>query len=132
MANKVILMQQIRALIQLLEKGLSLRAISSELGLSRQPVTFYAARLKTSSYSFEELRKLCDEDLAKIVYHRGTETKLSDPARREAFTERIAYFISELKRPGVTRLLLWEEYRKECADPYRYTQFCILFKQAVM
>lgn len=130
MANKVISMQQIRALIQLLEKGFSLRAISAQLGLSRQPVTFYAARLKTSSYRLEELRQLSDEDLAKIVYNPVTETKLSDPARRQAFTDRIAYFMSELKRPGVTRLLLWEEYRKECADPYRYTQFCILFKQA--
>jgi len=123
-------MQQIRALIQLLEKGLSLRSISTELGLSRQPVTFYAARLKTSSYRLDELRQLTDEDLAKIVYNPIAETKLSDPARRQAFTERIGYFISELKRTGVTRLLLWEEYRKECADPYRYTQFCILLKQA--
>ncbi len=40
------------------------------------------------------------------------------------------YFLSELKRTGVTRLLLWEEYRKESIDPFRYTQFCILLKQA--
>ena len=40
------------------------------------------------------------------------------------------YFFSELKRTGVTRLLLWEEYRKESSDPFRYTQFCILLKQA--
>lgn len=130
MANKVILMQQIRALIQLLDKGLSLRSISAELGLSRQPVTLYAARLKTSSYSFEALRQLPDADLAKIVYSPSAEVDLSDSARRQVFNDRMAYFISELKRPGVTRLLLWEEYRKECSAPYRYTQFCILFKQA--
>jgi len=43
---------------------------------------------------------------------------------------RIPHFLSELERTGVTRLLLWEEYRKECNDPYRYTQFCILLKEA--
>ncbi len=124
-------MQQIRALIQLLEKGLSLRAIAVQLGLSRQPVTFYAARLKTSSYSFSELRQLTDEELAKIVYGPVAEPKLSDPERRQALIERMEYFVSELKRPGVTRMLLWEEYRKESVNPYGYTQFCILFKQVV-
>jgi DNA-binding NarL/FixJ family response regulator len=43
MANKVILIQQIRALINLLEKGMSFRAIAAELGLSMQPVTLHAA-----------------------------------------------------------------------------------------
>jgi transposase len=130
MANKVILMQQIRALIQLLEKGFSFRSIATQLGMSRQPVTSYATKLKSSVYSLDELRRLSNEELAKIVYGPPIEPAVSDPARRKMLNERIAYFISELKRPGVTRLLLWEEYRKECPSPYRYTQFCILLKQA--
>ena len=68
MANQVISMQQIRALIQLLEKGYSLRAISAQLSMSRQPVTLYAARLRSASYSLEDLRYLCDSELAAIVY----------------------------------------------------------------
>jgi len=131
MANKVILMQQIRALIQLLEKGFSLRSIAAELGLSRQPVTLYSARIKNSSYGLEALRGLSDADLAEIVYAPLVQTGVTDSARRQEFKARIAYFLSELKRTGVTRLLLWEEYRKECSDHYRYTQFCILLKQAV-
>jgi transposase len=130
MANKVISMQQIRALIQLLEKGYSLRSISVQLGLSRQPVTLYAARLKNSSYPLDALRELPDSDLANIVYAPVVAPDLSDNARRQDFNSRTAYFLSELKRPGVTRLLLWEEYRKEYADCYRYTQFCILLKEA--
>ncbi|HXS59050.1 MAG TPA: hypothetical protein VN726_23160 [Hanamia sp.] len=55
MANKVITMQQIRSIIQLLEKGYSLRSISAQIGLSREPVTFYAARLKNAPYSLEAL-----------------------------------------------------------------------------
>jgi predicted transcriptional regulator len=68
MANKVISMQQIRTIIQLLEKGYSLRAIASEIGLSRQTVTFYATRLKASAYYPEALRQLPDASLAAIVY----------------------------------------------------------------
>ena len=41
MANQVIRMQQIRAILQLLEKGYSLRAISTQLGIARQAVTLY-------------------------------------------------------------------------------------------
>ncbi|MDQ3142306.1 MAG: hypothetical protein M3Q56_08670 [Bacteroidota bacterium] len=123
-------MQQIRTIIQLLEKGFSLRAISSQVTLSRQTVTFYATRLKSAPYSFEELRQLTDEDLAGIVYVPAVAVPLSENARRQEFDSRIPYFLSELKRTGVTRQLLWEEYRKESIDPFRYTQFCILTKES--
>lgn len=123
-------MQQIRALIHLLEKGTSFRTIAAELRLSRQPVTLYAARLKAASLPLEELRQLPDADLAKIVYAPAEPDSTVDNDRRKDLNTRIAYFLTELKRTGVTRLLLWEEYRKEYSDPYRYTQFCILLKQA--
>jgi hypothetical protein len=77
MANKVITMQQIRSIIQLLEKGYSLRSISAQIGLSRQPVTFYAARLRNAAYSLEALRQFSDEDLAAIVYAPSVTTSLS-------------------------------------------------------
>lgn len=130
MANKVITMQQIRTIIQLLEKGHSLRGISAEIRLSRQTVTFYAARLKASTYSFEALRQLPDTALAAIVYAPEVPLSVSENARRLELDGRMPYFLSELKRTGVTRLLLWEAYRKESLDPFRYTQFCILLKQA--
>lgn len=123
-------MQQIRSLIHLLEKGYSFRAIAAELNLSRQPVTLYASRLKAAAASLEELRQLPDAELARIVYAPAVAEDLSDNQRRQDLNTRIAYFLAELKRTGVTRMLLWEEYRKEYADPYRYTQFCILLKEA--
>jgi len=130
MSNKVISMQQIRSIIHLLEKGYSLRAISTQIGLSRQTVTFYATRLKNAPYSLEALRQFPDEDLANIVYAPVVATPLPENARRQELDVRMPYFLSELTRTGVTRLLLWEEYRKESIDPFRYTQFCILLKQA--
>lgn len=130
MANQVTSMQQIRLIIQLLEKGYSLRAISSKLGMSRQPVTLYVSRLKNAAYSLEQLRAFTDADLAAIVYASTDSTAVCDDARKLHLTTLFPYFLSELKRTGVTRLLLWEEYRKQCKDPYRYTQFCILLKHA--
>ncbi len=114
MSNKVISMQLIRNLIQLLEKGFSLRRISQELKLSRKTVTAYAIRLQSSDYTLIELRKLDDAVLASLVYTSVSidSSRASDP-RKHDFLSRVDYFISELKRPGVTRLLLWQEYNKE-------------------
>ena len=63
MANKVIPMQQVRSVIQLLEKGLSLRSIAAMLHISRQAVTLYAARFHCTACSFDELRRLPASDL---------------------------------------------------------------------
>lgn len=130
MANQVISMQQIRALLHLLEKGYSLRAMSEQLGISRQPITTYVARLKNASHSLQELRGLTDIELAAIAYGSPVEVDHSENERRRDFIIRIPYFLAELKRTGVTRALLWEEYVREYKDPYRYTQFTVLLKEA--
>lgn len=131
MANQVISMQQIRALIQLLEKGYSFRAISRQLRISRQAASLYAIRLKMSGSSMEALRQLSDAALSAVVYAPPKPIDYSDDIRRLDFIARTPYFLTELKRTGVTRLLLWEEYRKEYDSPYRYTRFCDLLKEAI-
>lgn len=124
-------MQQIRLLIQCVEQGLSLRSIATKLGLSRQTVTLYAGKVNNGLFSFEELRAMSDADLASIVYPAPEIAAIDESQRRKDLTERIPYFLSELKRTGVTRLLLWEEYKLVCSQPYGYTQFCILLKESV-
>jgi len=68
MANKVITMQHIRSIIQLLDKGHSLRSVAKELRLSRKTVTAYASRFHASGYSLGELRNLDDATLGQLVY----------------------------------------------------------------
>ncbi|MDQ3140734.1 MAG: hypothetical protein M3Q56_00650 [Bacteroidota bacterium] len=75
-------MAQIHTIIQLLEKEFSLRAISTQVDLSRLTVTFYATRLKSAPYSFEGLCQLTDEDLASIGYVPEVAVPLSVNARR--------------------------------------------------
>ena len=48
----------------------------------------------------------------------------TESERYSDFVSRCDYFLEELKRRGVTRLLLWEEYRKDHPQGYGYTQFC--------
>ncbi len=127
MSNKVITMQLVRSLIQSLEKGFSLRHISRELKLSRKTVTLYSKRLQNSDYSLAELRQLDDALLASLVYASVEASGCSqEDSRKEYFISCIPYFVSELKRTGVTRLLLWQQYYKENPKGYSYTQFCVL------
>ena len=106
MSNQVISMQQIRALIQLLEKGYSLRAIAIQLSISRQSTTLYDIRLKKSGHPMEVLRQLSDAALSAVVYAPVLVIDYSDDLRSLDFNARMPYFLTELKRTGVTRLLL--------------------------
>jgi len=49
-------------------------------------------------------------------------------ARRKAEAD-WAYVHHELRRPGVTLMLLWEEYRQREPDGYRYSRWCELYRR---
>lgn len=120
-------MHQIRSIIQYLNKGFSLRAICKELSMSRKTVTAYTNRLNNQTLALEALQHLSDAELAAIVY-----TPLKAPVednRKSIFTDQVSYFLNELKRTGVTRQLLWQEYRAQYPDGYGYTQFCVLMSE---
>src|SRR5580658_2700834 len=127
MSNNLVTMQQLRILIQQLEKGFSERRIARELQLSRNTVKQYKERLLSGGLSLAGLQQLGDAQLSAIVY---ADTRQVRPdIRRADFEFRTEYFIAELRRTGVTKHLLWEEYKLECADGYEYSQFCDLFGQ---
>jgi transposase len=128
MANTTLTMQKIRAIIQLLEKGYSYRGIAKELKINRKPITEYDSRFMASGLSYSSLRQLSDQELSGIVYSRPNTTQ-SENERQIDFKSRLSYFIAELKRTGVTRFLLWEEYKKEYPEGYSYTQFCFHLKE---
>ena len=49
-------------------------------------------------------------------------------ARRDPVEPDWAYVSTELKRKGVTLILLWQEYRESHPDGYAYTWFCTSFR----
>src|SRR5690606_28906910 len=42
------------------------------------------------------------------------------------------YYAKELKRLGVTKKLLWEEYKQATPDGYGYSQFCFHLSQHLL
>ena len=106
MANKVISMQQIRALIQLLEQRFSLRRIATQLDICRQTVTFYKCRLQSSSLSLRQLRQLPDADLAQVLYAPMVPPDFSDDPRRMDFNGRVAYLLAVIPPSMATGIVI--------------------------
>jgi transposase len=120
-------MQQIRQIIHHLQRGLSGRKIARELDLSRNTVKLYTDRIAGCSYPLNELQKLDDRALSAIAY--PSLEKLAQAPRRSELTTHIPDFLEDLKGTGVTRRLLWEEYKKKFPQGYEYTQFCELLSR---
>lgn len=120
-------MHQIRRIIELQLQGRSIREASRLTGLSRNTVRDYLRRMSASGTTWTELLNMDDESLSDLAYVPAIEKsgagRLADD-RHVYLESRMEYFCGELKKRGVTRQLLWEEYRREHPGGYGYTQFC--------
>lgn len=138
---KSIRMHQIRRIIELQQQGHSIHHTVRLTGLSRNTIRGYLRRISSAGLTFSEALELDDSSLAALVYtdviEKGGAGRAVDD-RHSTFTEKLDSYCSELRKRGVTRQLLWEEYRKEHPNGYGYTQFCeylnrhIRIDQAVM
>lgn len=121
MAQARTTMNKIRNIIRLhLQAGLSLRGIARSVGVSRPVVSYYLGLFKKSGLTWTDVDSLNDSDLERRL--RPEEPRL-DPRLKE-LDELLPTFAQELGKQGVTRYLLWEEYRRSHPDGYSYPQFC--------
>ena len=120
-------MHQIKRIVELYQEGRSIWETKRLTGLSRTTIREYLQRMHKSGLSPEQLLALDEESLIPVLYvdgfDRGQSGRKPDP-RYETIAKSLDRYCGELKRRGVTRQLLWEEYRKEHPDGYGYSQFC--------
>jgi len=122
MANKPIPMLQIRRIIQLKSLGKSNRQVAQELDIARNTVNGYVDLVAGLGKSPGDLLRLNDEELSSLVHKEPSDARID--WRHSDFQQRIPGFADELKKPHATRMILWEEYRREVPQGYGYTQFC--------
>lgn len=96
--------------------------------MSKNTVKSYLQKLASSQLSLDALLEL-EAPALESVFHTGSPAYKNDNERYHQFVSRLDYFLSELKRPGVTRHLLWEDYLHSHPKGYRYTQFCFHLDQ---
>jgi transposase len=126
MANKPVSMSKIRHVLQLIAQGRSKLLIASQTGVSRNTLKKYLKAFEHSGLSFTEVNALSDADL-EALFIKPLEKPL-DPRLQTLFSL-FAAMDKELKRKGVTRFLLWQEYRRTHPDGYGISQFKHYFAQ---
>ncbi len=119
MAFKRIEIMDIRQIIQLKIQNFSNRKAAQILGIHRNTINDYVRLLKASESPYETLLKLSDKELSLLFPLKTT----VDHQRYEELSSYFSYFQSELKRPGCTRQILWQEYLSKHPEGYGYTQF---------
>jgi transposase len=113
-------MRRIRDLLRLkLSQGLSDRAIATALSISKGSVGAYLSRARAAGLSWPLPAGLDDDALELLLFPGQVSARAPErPVPDWAAIDR------ELRRKGVTRALVWEEYRAAHPDGYSYAWFC--------
>lgn len=115
-------MRKIRDVLRLSAEGLSTRKIGVSLTIGRTTVQAYLDRAAAVDLSWPLPPDMSDTDLERLIYPRTAR----DIANRAAEPD-WGHIHRELRRKGVTLMLLWEEYRSGHPDGYGYSRFCELY-----
>ena len=121
MANKLIDMSKVRKVLKLHYQGKSKLFISKYLSLSRNTVKKYIALFCFLHLDYEELMKKSDAELEDLF--SNYKPAFVTP-KLKALYDLFPYVERELKKTGVTKLSMWDEYIKKHPDGLKSTQFC--------
>jgi hypothetical protein len=118
-------MRQLRYMLRLHHDGVSAREIGRTLGVTRSTIQDNLRRAQASGIDWPVPAELTDDILEQRLFARGG-TKAGLRRRSEPDWGTPA---RELKRAGVSLMVLWEEYRVTQPDGYGYSRFCDLFRE---
>ena len=123
-AKRELTMRQIRQMLRLAHDGVSVHQIGRTLGVARSTVRDNLNRAAAADLTWPLPVEMTDALLEQQLFARA--------GVRSGFRRRPepdwATIARELKRPGVTLALLWEEYRDVQSGGYGYSRFCELFR----
>ncbi len=103
-------MNKIRHLLRLHSQGFSKLQIAEQTGIARNTLKKYLAEFITNGMTFAEVNQLSDKELEAMFVKPQTKP-LNE--KLQTLFERFPAMDKALKRKGVTRHLLWEEYIRD-------------------
>jgi len=116
-------MRKIHDVLRLSAAGMSKRKIAASLGVSATAAGECLRRARRAGFTWPLPEGLTDEALELRLYPPPTAAATDRrPQPNWAVVHR------ELRRPGVTLQLLWEEHRAVHPDGYGYSRFCELYR----
>jgi len=120
MANNPVSMSKIRQILRLHSQGRSKLLIAKQTGVSRNTLKKYIREFEQSGLSFNEVNELGDKDMEDLFIKPEEQPIIP---KLQTLFNLFPAMDKELKRKGVTRLLLWEEYKLKHPEGYSKSQF---------
>jgi len=118
-------MCKVRDVLRLKAGGLGKRKIAASLGISAAAAGACLRRAREAGIAWPLAEEMTEEALEARLYPASAalaQLALQRPQPNWAVIHR------ELKRPGVTLQLLWEEHRAIHPGGYGYSRFCELYR----
>jgi transposase len=128
MAGKIKTMSQIKQLLIMHGQGKGKKTIAKALGVSKNTVKSYLLKAELlfnckGAHDTPESLLALDDPQLEARLHAGNPA-YKDDIRYGQLQEKMEYILGQLKIKGVTKNLLWEEYRIENPLGYGYSQYC--------
>lgn len=102
--------------------GLSNRQIQTLTGVSKSAVSNYLSRFKGAAVEIERALALSNAELTALLYPELRQNKSRSKSAQRPLPD-WNYIHNELKKKGITKLLLWQEYKQQYPQGYGYSQF---------
>ena len=112
-------MRNIKSILRMsLVEQVPIRKIASRTGIPFSTVYDNIALAKAKGLTWPQVEAMSEEVLERVLSKSDTQRPLPD----------LAYIEKELKRPGVTLQLLWQEYKEVHPVGYQYSRFCEMYE----
>jgi transposase len=121
MANKPKTMEQLIQVFKLSSNGVPIKEISRRLNIARNTVRKYLKLLDGRNYEL-----LSKTELDSLLYEYDSTGFFNQ--RYLLLKKHFETCSKELSQTGVTRQLLWLEYKEANPDGYNYSQYCYHFQ----
>jgi len=121
-------MDQVKLILETYQRTNSIKSTARQLGMSKNTVRSYLRKLEVEQAPIKEVLALEEDDAIKLMYSQEEKASMD---RAVILKSKMEYFIKELRRVGVTKYLLWQEYRIEYPLGYGYSQFCEHLKREI-
>jgi len=122
MSGTPIEMSKVKQVIRMHESGVPKKEISRRLGISKNTVKEYIKKAEAKNLSPPEVLQKETTELEGIF-----SASIYTDEKYLQLESQFPYIEKELRRTGVTRQLLWHEYKHRHPDGYGYSQFCFHF-----
>ena len=123
MANKTIEMNKIRIMPRLHAQGCGKKWLSARTGIARNTVKKYLLHFLSLRLTLNQIDQLNDHELSMLFTEKGQPTSPSITERYALLESLFPDLEKQLRRKGVTRLHIWEQYRREHPGGYSRSHF---------